>query len=184
MYDLALAIHVIAVIVLFLAIGYATMGLGGLRRAASAQEAARGVRAAGLGALLTLVAAVIVVAAAGELVRDRWSWSIGWIRASAVGVAIAWLLGLALVVRVQALGRAVKDAGGSGLSPALRRAAASPLLWAAAQVMTLLYVGVLLLMFVKPDGGAAAITLVVAALIGLAATAPAIARYRRFDAPR
>jgi hypothetical protein len=184
MYDLALAIHVIAVIVLFLAIGYATMGLGRMRRAGSAGDVAVGARNTALGALVSLAATMVLVAAAGELVRDRWSWSVGWIRASAVGVAIAWLLGLALVVRVQALGRAVKDAGGSGLSPALRRAAASPLLWAAAQVMTLLYVGVLLLMFVKPDGGAAAITLVVAALIGLAATAPAIARYRRFDAPR
>jgi len=184
MYDLVLAIHVIAVIALFLAIGYATMGLGRMRRASSVGEVAVGARDTALGALVSLAATVVLVAAAGELVRDRWSWSIGWIRASTTGVAIAWLLGLALMLRAQALARTAKSVSASGLPAALRRAAASPLLWGAAQVMTLLYVGVLILMFAKPGGDAATIILIIAALLGLGATMPAIARYRRLDIPR
>jgi hypothetical protein len=183
MYNAVLAIHIIAAIGLFLAIGFATMMLGRARRAASAAEVVKAARGGSLAAYINVVLLLIVFIAAGYLVGKKWSWSQGWVSAAFVGVVVAALLSLvAIAPRLTALGRAAQAEGTARPSRAVQLEATHPVLWGAAQVIALLYVGIVILMFAKPSGAVSALILIVAVLLGIGATMPARARYRALSA--
>lgn len=179
MYNAVLTIHIIAAIGLFLAIGYATMMLGRARRAASAADLVTAARNGAIAVYANLVLLLIVLLAAGDLVGKKWSWSDGWVSAALVGLVIAALLSLvALAPRLTALRSAARTEGTATPSRALQSEATHPLLWGAAQLTALLYVGIVIIMFAKPSGAVSALILIVAVLLGLGATMPARARYR------
>jgi uncharacterized membrane protein len=182
MYNALLAVHVIAVVGLFLAIGYATMALGRARRAATATEVARAARMGSLAVYVNVALMVVVVLAAGYLVGKKWSWSLGWVSAALVGVIVTVLLALVVLApRLSELGRGAQTEGVAPPSRALQLQANDPLAWGAAQLIALLYVGIVVLMFAKPSGAVSAIILIVAALLGAGATMPARARHRRLQ---
>ena len=185
MYNAVLAIHVIAAIGLFIAIGYATMMLGRARRAASAAEVVKAARGGSLAAYINVVLLLIALIAGGYLVGQKWSWSQGWVSAAFVGLVIAALLSLAAIApRLTALGRTAQAEGAGSPSRAVQLAATHPVLWGAAQLTALLYVGIVILMFAKPSGAVSALILIVAVILGIGATMPARARYRSLSAGR
>ena len=185
-YKLALTLHILAVMALFIGAGLVVVALGGARRAktvASLREwAAMGAVVNRLLPLFGLVA----LAPAIYMVQDRWGWKTQWVNAAFTALIVALALAPVLIQpRLRALTRAA-DAAADGPVPAvLRRLTFDPLLWLGVQTLTTLMTGIVVLMTFKPDGAASGIVIVCAALLGVLATAPAFSRYKRFqtDAP-
>lgn len=185
-YKLALTLHVLAVMALFIGAGLVVVALGGARRAktvASLREWA------GMGAVVNRLLPLFGLAALAPaifMVQDRWGWKTQWVNVAFAALIVALALSPALIQpRLGALARAANATADGPVPPALRRLTLDPLLWLGVQVLTTLMTGIVVLMTFKPNGAASALVIVCAALLGLLATAPAFSRFKRFqtDAP-
>lgn len=179
-YDLALVVHIGLVIAMFSSGALVLAAMGGARRAGSVGALVEWARMGTLSARLTAAFSLLLIAPAAYMVSDRWSWSRPWIGAAFVGLIVSGgsLSGLA-APRLRRLAELAAATPGGEVPAALRQNALDPLLWLGGQVFTTITSGVVVLMVFKPDGPASAIILVVAALLGVGATAPAFLRSRR-----
>jgi len=92
-----------------------------------------------------------------------------------VGVIGAVLTGR----RMETLGKSLSE--GAGSEPDVHQLVSMPVLWASLQVRTLMALGIAFLMTVKPGVAGSVITMIIAALVGLAMN-PAIVNYYRSHA--
>lgn len=182
MYNLALVIHIIAVLALFGAIGMVHAALGRMRKADTTASVAEQARRGALGAWATIVLTVVAFIPAAYMVNKKFTFQDGWVNATLVALVVTILLALIVVgPRLLSLARAAGGDGPSAPSLALQRRSSDPLVWGAATVIATLYIGIVVLMFGKPSGLVSAIILIVAALIGIGGTMPARARYQKLS---
>jgi hypothetical protein len=176
-YPVALFLHVVSALGLFVAVGLEWTSLLHLRRAATAEQAREWL--AVVAGLRRIYPASFVVI----LLSGFYMTATAWGATAWIGIALATLLLLAVVGatltgrRMPPIGRAVAAETGP-LSPALRLRLRDPLLWTSVQTRAALALSIVFLMTVKPDLGGGLLTTGVAAVLGLASALPAWGRTR------
>ena len=177
LYPIALFLHVVGALGLFMALGLEWTSLLYLRRAATAEQVREWV------AIVARLRWVYAPSFVALLLTGFYMTAVAWTEAGWVGVALAALLliaslGMVLTGRRMApIVRAAAVEHGS-LSPDLRHRLHDPLLWTSVQTRLAVALGIVFLMTVKPDLGGALLTTGAALLLGLVSTVPAWGRDR------
>ena len=177
LYPIALFLHVVGALGLFMALGLEWTGVLHLRRAATAEQVRE------WAAIVARLRWVYAPSFAALLLTGFYMTAAAWTEAGWVGVALAALLliaalGMVLTGRRMApIGRALAAEHGP-LSSNLRQRLRDPLLWTSIQTRMAVALGVVFLMTVKPDLGGALLTTGAALLLGLVSTVPAWGRNR------
>jgi hypothetical protein len=166
-YNIALFIHLLGVITLFIAFGLLQRVGAKVRTAESVSE---------LRLLMSFIeptarmfpAAFILLLAGGLYMTDRlWSFTTSWVVVALVSLALLTAAGSGFVgVRLARLGRSVAEIPDGPLSASVRDAARDPALWAVLSGQNGAAMGLLWLMVAKPGWTASIVVVVALALIG------------------
>jgi hypothetical protein len=172
-YSMALFIHIVGAIGMFVMLGVEWLTLAHLQRAPSVESVREwlgvvgSVRRVGGVSMLAIVVAGFYMMAVAQI-------DAAWLMV-AVGALVALIvLGTVLTARrMKAIGRAMTAPGGP-ISPALDAALHHPLLVVALRLRVAVVLGIVFLMTVKPDLSGSLLTMGVALVAGLVAALPAI----------
>lgn len=169
-YAIALFLHIVGALGLFVALGLEWTSLLLLRRATTTGQSrermriASGVRGVSGAALATLLVSGFYMTA------TVWG-GVAWIAVALGAMVLMAALGAALSgVRMAAIGRAVEN---GPLAPV-----PDPLLWVSIQIRVAIALGIVFLMTFKPDLTGSLLAIAVAAVLGLVAALPAVASGR------
>jgi uncharacterized membrane protein len=160
-YNLALFIHLLGVIALFIAIGLVQRGGVNVRTAESVQQARTW-----LGLLRTTrtmfpSSGVVILLAGLYMAGDAWEFSDPWIVVSIVALVLMLAVGGAVIGRrFQAMGQAAATAPDGPVAGHLKTLIEDPLPWVLVYMNTGIGLGILWLMTNKPDWAASILIVV------------------------
>lgn len=171
LYSIALFLHIVGALVLFVALGLEWTSLLYLRRAATTEQAREWLKIFTSLRRLYPISWIVILIPGFYMAATVWG-GVAWITVALAAVILLAVLGAALAGRrMAAIGQSV--AGESGpLSATLHSRLEDPLLWASLRVRTAIALGIVFLMTVKPGLIGALITMGVAVLLGLAFSLP------------
>ncbi len=171
--DIALFLHVVGALGLFIALGIEWLALSKLRQGRTIEEARlwSGVSESlpplfGMSTLLILVPGIYLVLTAGR-------FGTGWVDISLVLTVVLAILGPALNGRRAKVIAQSIPAGSGPLPLDVQAKALDPVLWTSVQTMSIIALGIVFLMTVKPGFPGSLLTFVVTVVIGLAVSAGA-----------
>lgn len=176
-YSIALFLHIVGALGLFVALGLEWVSLLYLRRATTIEQAREWLSVLGLLRWVGPTSMGII------LLPGFYMMATVWRGAAWIGVALAAMILLAVIgaavtgPRMATIGRAVATESGS-LSLAFRQRLHDPFLWASIQIRVAIALGIVFLMTVKPGLGGALLTVGVALILGLASALPMWGRGR------
>ncbi len=169
-YAIALFLHIVGALGLFVALGLEWTSLMLLLRATTSEQIrermriATGVRGLSSASLATLLVSGLYMAA------TVWG-GVAWIAVALGAMVLMAVLGVALTgPRMAAIGRAAEN---GPLAPVPH-----PLLWVSIKTRVAIALGIVFLMTFKPDLNGSLLTIAVAAVLGLVAALPAAASGR------
>lgn len=175
LYSVALFLHVVGAMLLFITLTVEGITLRYLRRATTADQVQVWGSVAGLTGVIGPISAILVIVPGLYMLATTWGW-VAWIATGLVGWLLIVVLGTFIGIR---LNRGARTAAGQGLTGrSLEASLGYPLLLALWQTLVAMALGIVFLMTVKPAGGLPALVLVVAAAIGLASGVPQLRRTR------
>jgi hypothetical protein len=169
-YAVALFLHLLSVLLAAVAASLTTFAAVRVRGAGSAEEAAqwlvvseKAVRAFPLAVLGLLITGTYMT-------HQRWAWSVPWIDAALVGLALLVVLGTGVQrSRAVALKR---ELASSGMSPRAQRLLRDPVAWTAKMIEIMLVISVMFVMTVKPTAAECVASIVVAVGVGVLGAVP------------
>ncbi|MCL5995060.1 MAG: hypothetical protein M1546_03265 [Chloroflexi bacterium] len=176
LYSLALFMHVVGALGLFVALGLEWTSLLFLRRAVSAEEVRLWSNALALVRRLGPASMVAILLPALYMTATTWGW-VPWIVVALASMLLFPVLGALSGMRLARVGQAAAAERGS-LSTALRDQLRHPLFLTSIRMRTALALGIVFLMTVKPGLAGAVIAISVAVVLGLASALPAWNRAR------
>ncbi len=168
LYDIALFIHVMAVVAMFTVIGIVMVSVMGMRRAQTVEQLQeRTSLAYGADKLMPAILVLVLVPAI-YMVFTLWGWTTAWINTALIVLVLASPLGPAINTRrLEALSKAAEGASAGPLSVALLKQRDDHVLWASCCIFTAILIGIVFLMTVKPGLVGSLATIVVALALGL-----------------
>lgn len=169
-YSIALAIHLLS---LMLATSAATLtwyAAHRLRRVAEAGEALQWLAFARGVARAFPIATLGLLASGGYMTEARWPWSTPWVIAALVGLAAMVALGAGVEGRRN--GALAREIATNGFSARAAGLLCDPLGWSVKFITEALLIAVVLVMVLKPTAEASAALLALAAVIGPIAAVP------------
>jgi hypothetical protein len=173
-YNLALFVHVLGVVALFVAIGVQQWGGAQVRRADTLEHLRLWLGLVGASQNLYPAAIVLLLAGGLFMAGTAWSFTTPWIVVALIGLAGMIVLGILVVGRRFAAIESAAPAGSSGPVPTdVARLVARPGVWACLFALNGTAIGILWLMTNKPGwaGSIAGVAVVTAVLGALGATA-------------
>lgn len=182
LYELALFLHVMGAIGLFMGVAIVLTAMARMRRSESVAQVREWSGLADFSDKLMPVASLVLLLTGIYMASDVGVWGDGWVDISLLLLLAMMVLGPAVNARrLAAISRAAKEAPeGSVQGPLLARVL-DPVLWTSVQTMSVVGVGIVFLMTVKPGMAGSLVTLVVTLALGLASSIPA---WRRAAAAR
>jgi hypothetical protein len=108
--------------------------------------------------------------------HGEFEWTDGWILTGIVSLVVAEGVGGMLAPRSKALQSAIAGASDGPVDISLRRRAIDPALFYGAHFDTAVFLGVVVIMVAKPSGPVSVLTVVIAAVVGLATAMPIVRR--------
>ncbi len=176
-YSIALFLHIVGALGLFVALGLEWTSLVYLRRASTAEQAREWLGVLGGTRRLGPASLAAILLSGFYMMATAWGW-VGWIGVALAAMVLIAVVGASLTgLRIGAVGRAAAAESGP-LSPALRQRLHDPLLWTSVQTRTAIALGIVFLMTVKPDLAGALVTIGIAVVLGLASALPNWRRVR------
>lgn len=183
-YNVALFIHVIGAIVLFVAFGMTQLGGTRLRRAETPELARQWSGLLRTTAPLFPAGLVLLLAAGLYMANDGWSFSAPWIVIALIGFGVISLIGPSVIDRrCRRMGEAASRETGAALSPELRRLIADPAIWISLFALNGMAIGIVWLMTTKPDWAEAIIVPSGLTLVGVFAGWAVIPRTGTYAPP-
>ncbi len=175
--SVALFLHIVGALGLFVALGLEWISLLYLRRVTTTEQAREWLSAFGLLRWVGSTSLGLILLTGFYMTATTWG-GVAWIGIALAAMILLAALGAALTgPRMAAVGRAVVAESGA-LSLAFRQRLHDPLLWASIQTRVAIALGIVFLMTVKPGLGGALLTIGVAVVLGLASALPAWSRVR------
>ena len=167
-YDVVLYVHLLSLLVGFSAGVVETVCLFRLRVATTLEAAAPWGQLAGEVEKAFPVAILGLFATGAYMTHDVWTWSTSWIVLPICGLVIITLQGPLVAGRRGHAVKAALMANGDGpLGPEARQMTRDRALWAAVMTNTMLVLGIVWVMTLKPAWGGAIAALAVAYALGL-----------------
>ena len=170
-YTIALFLHVVGALGMFVALAFEWVAWAGLRRSATVQEARGWLGLLGLVRRVGPASLGLFLVAGLYMTATVVGWTAWILVALASFVVIAALGGISSGRSLPAIERALQTET-SPISDALRQRMSAPILAASVRVRTALALGIVFLMTTKPDVLGAVIVIVVAAALGVVASRP------------
>jgi Predicted integral membrane protein (DUF2269) len=172
-YTLALFVHVIGALGMFTGFGTWFLGLIALRRAERVEQVRTITTLLPLAHSVGAASVVLVIIPGVYMALTTWSLQTSWIAVSIVGVLLAAPIGPTFIEpRVEAMGALARETPDGVLPTELAARTHDPVLGTAMHTVSLLVVGIIFLMTVKPSLLASIITLASALLLGLLSSLP------------
>jgi hypothetical protein len=170
LYSVALFLHILGAFGLVAAFTVQAIGLIGLRRASTREEALVAMRTIGLNRFIAPGSMALILVPGLYMMATTWGFR-GWIIAGLAGLLlIGGIGGVGTGVRMARLGPVVGRSSAGALSAEMRAALQNRVLTLAVALQAGILLGVLFDMTIKPSGLSSAIAIVVGAALGLAAT--------------
>jgi hypothetical protein len=169
--SVALFIHLLGVVTLFIAMGILQRGGAGVRSSSTVQEMRLWLGLVQMTRQMFPTAFVIILGSGLYMANEYWSFDTPWIVVAIISIVVMAVVGGTVVGRGLAeIGRALTSEG--PVSPELAHLAGRPAPWVAASALNGIAIGVIWLMVNKPgwiqSTGVVIILAVVAAIIGAA----------------
>lgn len=102
---------------------------------------------------------------------SRITWSDGWILTSVISlVVVEGMMGTTIAPKSKALVKSIESAADGPVPDDVRRFAVHPMVWHLTHVASFAFLGVVFLMAVQPNGALSVIIVIIAAVIGVAAS--------------
>ena len=182
-YTIALFVHVIGALGMFTGFGTWFLGLIALRRAERVEQVRTITTLLALAHSVGASSVVLVIVPGVYMALTNWSLQTSWIAVSIAGVLVAAPIGSRLIDdRVKALGAVARETPDGALPTELAARTHDPVIGTAMHVNSLLVVGIIFLMTIKPPLLESIITMVGALALGLLSSLPfwlaALARKR------
>lgn len=174
LYSLALFIHVTADIGIFIGLGLQLFCMAALRRSNTVDQARDLVQLIHISDPLSVVSALLTIAAGLYMALTVWDWRTGWILA-ALGSIILLLPPLIAGViepRMRMIAALVKAASLGSLPDSLRARLHDPVLGTALQTAAAVVFGIVFLMTTKPTLTGSIIAMAVFVVLGLVSALP------------
>jgi hypothetical protein len=172
-YTVALFVHVIGACGMFAGFGTWFIGLIALRRAERVEQVRTITTLLALAHSVGAYSVVLVIIPGVYMALTMWGLQTSWIVVSIAGVLVAAPIGSRLIDdRVKALKAVAREVPDGALSPELAALTHDPVLGTAMHINSLLVVGIIFLMTVKPPLLASIITMVGALVVGLLSSLP------------
>jgi hypothetical protein len=174
LYSLALFIHVSADIGIFIGLGLQLFCLAALRRAGTVEQARGFVQLIHGSQPLSVVSALLTIAAGLYMALTVWDWRSGWILAALASIIVLLppLIAGLIEPRLRAMTDLLKTAAPGPLSVALRARIHDPILGTALQTAAAVVLGIVFLMTTKPSLAGSSLVMGVFVALGLAASLP------------
>lgn len=169
-YTIALFFHLLSVLLAIAASAVTTFASSRLRVVDDADEASQWVTVIGKVVPMFPVAVLGLLATGGYMTHQLRAWSVPWIDAALVGLALIVALGSGVEASRGRMLRRELDS--SGLSPRARRLLRDPIAWSAKMITLTLVVAVVFVMTVKPHARGCAAAIVVAIAAGMLGAVP------------
>lgn len=174
LFGVVLFSHITIAIIGFMMAGIMHAALQAMARAKTVAEVRSWTGAVHLLDPLFPVVALLLIGLGAWLIHlsgGRFAWSDSWLMTSLISlVVVEGLMGALVAPRAKALVRFVHGAADGPISDEIRRVANSPILWHLTHVASFAFIGVVFLMTAHPNAVWSPVIVVVAVLIGLAAS--------------
>lgn len=165
-YEVALFIHLLGAVIIFLAIGISQLGGARVRRAETVEHIRLWLGLVRTTQRMWPVAILFLLGAGVYMTIDVWSFSTPWVVGGLIGLAVMVATGVAVVSRgFERIATAAEDRDGPPTAD-LRRLIGDPRMWVVLSANNGIGIGVVWLMASKPGWLATIVVLVAAALIG------------------
>ena len=176
-YSVALFLHIVGALGLFVALGLEWTSLSYLRRAATVEQAREWLSIFNVQRWINPISWLAILIPGFYMAATAWR-ATAWTSIALGSVVLLIVLGVALTGRRMApIGQSV--AAESGPIPStLRQRLDDPLLWASLRIRTAIALGIVFLMTVKPDLLGSLLTIGVASVLGVVFSLPAWGRGR------
>lgn len=172
LYSVAVFLHIVGALGLFVALGLEWAGVQHLRRSVTTRQAHEWMKLLG-GLRLVGGPSLLLLLVTGVYVSATTGGGRPWIRLGLLGLFAIAALGVLLTGRrLRSVGRVLPEEDGP-VAPALARRLADPVLRLSARLRTALALGIVFVMSTKPDRAGALSALGIALALGLAAGLPA-----------
>lgn len=175
LYSIALFLHIVGALGLFVALGLEWASLSYLRRAETVEQAREWLSMLNVQRRIYPISWLAILIPGFYMAAIAWR-ATAWIPTALGAVVLLAVLGAALTGRrMVPIGQSVATESGSISSP-LRQRLDDPLLWASLRIRTAIALGIVFLMSVKPELIGSLLTIGVAVILGLAFRLPARGR--------
>jgi hypothetical protein len=175
LYSIALFLHIVGALGLFVALGLEWASLSYLRRAATVEQAREWLGMFDVQRRIYPISWLAILIPGFYMAATAWRGT-AWIPTALGAVVLLVVLGAALTGRKMApIGQSLATESGP-ISSLLLQRLADPLLWASLRIRTGIALGIVFLMTIKPDLYGALITMGVAVVLSMAFSLPAWGR--------
>ena len=177
LYSVALFLHIVGALGLFVALGLEWTSLLYLRRAATADQAREWLKLFTSLRRLYPISWLAILIPGFYMAATAWRVT-AWVPTALGAVVLLAVLGATLTGRrMGTIGQSVAAESGP-ISSTLRQRLDDPLLWASLRLRTAIALGIVFLMTVKPDLLGSLLTIGVAGVFGFAFSLPVLGRGR------
>lgn len=173
LYTIALFVHVVGVIAVFVSIGTWVFGYAGLWRARRVEQVREIARLMVWSGYIAVGGLPLLGAAGGYMALAVWGWRTGWIDVATVSFLLAGIGGtLAIDPRVRSLAARTRDLPAGDLSEKLALASRDPVVGSGLLIYLSVLLGIVFLMTTKPAFGLSVIVVALALAVGVAVSVP------------
>lgn len=172
-YQVALFVHILAVIGLFIAMSLEFASMIGMRRAHTVAQVREWISLEAVLGRLFPITAVLILVSGLYLIHEQWGSGTPW---STVSLLLLIALSVSGAVvngsRLRTIHTTVHAAKEEAISPALAGQIHDPILWTSVQVGAAIAVGIVYLMTLKPDLLGSLVTIAIVIVLGLVSALP------------
>jgi hypothetical protein len=184
LYIIALFVHVVGVICVFVGIGTWLFGFAVLWRARSVAQVRDIARLMVWSGYVAVAGVFLVIAGGLYMALAVWGWRTGWIEVATVSFLLVGFAGTFIIdPRVRGLAARTRDLPDGPLSQPLATAAHDPMIGTGLQVYIAVLFGIVFLMTVKPSLANSVIAMVVAVALGVVSSLPLWRAIRAYTVP-
>ncbi len=151
-YDIALLIHILGAIMLFVAVSLITIAFVRMRQALTLEQIREWAGVAQFAGMSLSFVGLIILAPAIYMVVVAWGFTTPWVLAALITFVLVAVMGATVSGRaIQQVNALIKVAPSSQIPDELRAQLLAPQLWLAEGIRLMVLLGVVCLMTLKPD---------------------------------
>ena len=168
LYNVALFLHILGVLGLFIAIGLELTGMCRMRVAKTVEQVLEWTRLSQSLLIVFPIVSVLILLAGLFMLMTAWGWTVAWINTSFIGLIAMSIQGAAInAPKGKAIHEAAETSAHGAVSTELRNRINDTAYWTSVLTMTAASLGIVFLMTVKPNLIGTLVTAAVSVAVGI-----------------